>query len=149
MNGAELAAVLGVTASTISRLRSGDRNPSIELMRKIESLLGWSVGEQASLVALDEYRTELDRRMEATPRPTTLARLFVPCGACGSLVTRQYGCPHFKPGQAIAQRGRVPGRAIPLSPVPNKCTCVKASNQAHSPECPIVEAGLRRAEGIR
>lgn len=42
-----LAAALGVSLATISRLRSGDRRPSMALMSRIEKELGWSIETQA------------------------------------------------------------------------------------------------------
>lgn len=50
---------LGITHSTVSRIRSGHRLPSLQLVRRIEAVLGWPVGEQVS--SLD---------------PTTYARAF-------------------------------------------------------------------------
>lgn len=39
---------LGVTHSMISRIRSGDRLPSLQLVRRINATLGWSIDEQIS-----------------------------------------------------------------------------------------------------
>lgn len=37
---------LGVTHAHISRIRSGDRLPSLQLVRRIEVKLGWLVSDQ-------------------------------------------------------------------------------------------------------
>ena len=42
-----LARELGVSLATISRVRSKDRNPTLDLMSRIARVYGWSIGEQA------------------------------------------------------------------------------------------------------
>lgn len=37
---------LGVTVATVSRIRTGDRLPSLELMDKIETLTDWGISDQ-------------------------------------------------------------------------------------------------------
>lgn len=37
---------LGITHSTVSRIRSGDRLPSLQLVRRIAARYGWPVEEQ-------------------------------------------------------------------------------------------------------
>lgn len=39
---------LGLSVATISRLRSGDRNPSFAVMERIASETGWSVARQST-----------------------------------------------------------------------------------------------------
>lgn len=41
-----VAEELGVTHSMISRIRSGDRLPSLALVQRIYNKLGWSIEEQ-------------------------------------------------------------------------------------------------------
>lgn len=41
-----VAADLGISESMVSRIRSGDRLPSIQLVRKIATVYGWPVAEQ-------------------------------------------------------------------------------------------------------
>lgn len=41
-----VAEELGVTHAHISRIRSGDRLPSLQLVRRINARFGWSVTEQ-------------------------------------------------------------------------------------------------------
>ena len=45
-----LAERLGVDHSTVSRIRSGQRYPSRELMRRIHEAFGWKVEEQLALL---------------------------------------------------------------------------------------------------
>lgn len=45
---------LGITHSAVSRIRSGDRLPSLQLVRKIEAVFGWPVSEQ--IEDLDPHR---------------------------------------------------------------------------------------------
>lgn len=39
---------LGLSVATISRLRSGGRNPSFPVMERIEAELGWPVAKQST-----------------------------------------------------------------------------------------------------
>lgn len=41
-----IAKLLGLDPSAVSRLRSGDRNPSFDTMSRIASVFGWSAAEQ-------------------------------------------------------------------------------------------------------
>lgn len=43
----EVATTLGLSESGVSRLRSGDRMPSLALMQKIEAEYEWKVQEQS------------------------------------------------------------------------------------------------------
>lgn len=42
---------LGLTHSGVSRIRSGDRLPSISVMIKVEEVLGWRVQSQVQVIA--------------------------------------------------------------------------------------------------
>jgi transcriptional regulator with XRE-family HTH domain len=58
---------LGVSVATISRLCSGERKPSMELMDRIEQVLDWPFAEQADEIRCDAYYNAFRRRMEAAP----------------------------------------------------------------------------------
>lgn len=63
MNGKQLAVRLGVAESTVSRLLSGDRRPSVDLMSKIRDVLAFSLDEQGLALDLDCYGQTLRDRM--------------------------------------------------------------------------------------
>jgi transcriptional regulator with XRE-family HTH domain len=46
----KIAGLLGVSHPTISRIRSGQRYPSRELMRRISERFGWAVHRQLELL---------------------------------------------------------------------------------------------------
>jgi hypothetical protein len=48
-----------------SRLRSGDRNPSVGLMVRIAVETGWTVDEQAYAVSYGHYGEKFEERMNA------------------------------------------------------------------------------------
>lgn len=68
MNARELAATLGVSETTVSRLLSGERHPSLTLMTKIRDLFGgaWSIDEQARELQLGRYGESLRAWMKAS-----------------------------------------------------------------------------------
>ena len=43
-----IANALGVSEATVSRLRSGDRNPSFAVMAKIADTFGWPIASQST-----------------------------------------------------------------------------------------------------
>lgn len=49
LTNAALGEALGVTHATVSRIRSGDRNPSTELMVKLAKLIDWPLDAQVEL----------------------------------------------------------------------------------------------------
>lgn len=51
---------LGVTHSAISRIRSGDRRPSLEVMLKIMDIYGWSLEVQALAWTMGQYSAEFE-----------------------------------------------------------------------------------------
>jgi transcriptional regulator with XRE-family HTH domain len=65
MNGRQLAEALGVSQAHASRLRSGDRLPSMELMWAIEKVLGWKAADQMASVRAKRYHTDLSERLDA------------------------------------------------------------------------------------
>lgn len=52
----EVAEVLGVTHSMISRIRSGDRSPSLDLMTRIAFEFKWPLEDQGNERRLGTYR---------------------------------------------------------------------------------------------
>ncbi len=48
LTNGQVAEALGLSESGVSRLRSGDRLPSLEVMQKIETVYGWSVQGQSN-----------------------------------------------------------------------------------------------------
>lgn len=70
MNQQEAADALGCSVSTVSRLCSGDRLPSVQLMREIRRVLSWSVEAQVSAqesgVFHHHFTQKMDRRRVRT-----------------------------------------------------------------------------------
>lgn len=66
MSGADLATKLEVSAATISRIRSGDRRPSLDLILRIKDVLDWPVDEQATALAesTSKYGFEFSKRAD-------------------------------------------------------------------------------------
>lgn len=52
---------LDLTHSAVSRIRSGNRLPSLNLVRRIEAVLGWSVEEQVSSLDPEVYAENFER----------------------------------------------------------------------------------------
>jgi transcriptional regulator with XRE-family HTH domain len=67
MNQTEMAERLDVSVSTVSRLVSGERRPSLDLMIKIRDELGWPLDNQADLlnVGMATWSSQFWRRVEA------------------------------------------------------------------------------------
>lgn len=53
MNQAELAEKIDASESTVSRLLSGERRPSLDLIFRIRDVLGWSADDQ--VLCLEAY----------------------------------------------------------------------------------------------
>ena len=64
MNQPQAAELLGVSVATISRLCSGDRRPSLELIQTIEEKLGWSVQDQANELRCDAYYDAFRKKVD-------------------------------------------------------------------------------------
>jgi transcriptional regulator with XRE-family HTH domain len=45
----QIAQELGVSLATVSRIRSADRNPTLDLMVKLDEVYGWPISKQAVL----------------------------------------------------------------------------------------------------
>ncbi len=69
MNQPQAAELLGVSVATISRLCSGDRKPSLDLIQTIEEKLGWSVQDQANELRCDSYYDAFRKKVEAWVLP--------------------------------------------------------------------------------
>jgi transcriptional regulator with XRE-family HTH domain len=65
MNGRQLADRLKVSQAHVSRLRSGERLPSMELMWSISDALGWPPGEQMEAVRAKQFHVQLNERLDA------------------------------------------------------------------------------------
>lgn len=76
MNQAELAAQLDVSESTVSRICSAERRPSVELMLDIRRVLRWSLESQADALreSQSRYSVEFKQRMERRRVPRERSR---------------------------------------------------------------------------
>ena len=64
MTGAEAAEVFGCSEATVSRLRSGDRQPSVRLMMEIRRVLSWSIDDQAAAIESGDFHTIFTGKMD-------------------------------------------------------------------------------------
>lgn len=59
----QIAADLGVSLATVSRIRSADRNPTLDFMVKLDKVYGWPIAQQADLykqgVWLEGFETRI------------------------------------------------------------------------------------------
>lgn len=66
MNQPEAAEVLGCSLSTVSRIASGDRNPSVDLMKEIRRVFSWGIEAQISSIDdgtyAEQFKTKMYRR---------------------------------------------------------------------------------------
>lgn len=60
-----VATRLGLSESGVSRLRSGNRYPSLALMQTIESVYGWPVQLQSDAMLTDTWNTAFDVILQA------------------------------------------------------------------------------------
>ena len=61
----DLATSTDVSEATISRLLSGDRKPSLDLMLRIRDVTGWQLEDQADCLQIGLYPSRLKEKMEA------------------------------------------------------------------------------------
>ena len=54
---------IGLAHSTVSRIRSGDRLPSIDIMVEIARVYGWSVERQIEARMADRYTGRFERML--------------------------------------------------------------------------------------
>lgn len=59
--------LLGVSHATVSRYRSGDRLPNIDVMGRIARILGWSMDDQYRAREAGSYATEFTLRVSDEP----------------------------------------------------------------------------------
>lgn len=57
----KLGELLGLSHASVSRIRSGDRLPSSEVMALISKLTGWTMDEQFSCRTAGTYSEEFDK----------------------------------------------------------------------------------------
>lgn len=67
----EVGKRIGLSYSGVSRIRSGDRYPSLAVMRKIREAYGWSLADQQALIPDTgrnmDYAAEFERRIATHP----------------------------------------------------------------------------------
>lgn len=64
-----VAELLGVHHSMVSRLRSGERFPSVQLMTKIEEIFRWKMSAQAKVFATPGYARGFERAIAYLNEP--------------------------------------------------------------------------------
>lgn len=76
MNQSQLAERLGVSDATVSRICSGERRPSVDLIFKIRDVLRWSVESQADALreSTSRYGVEFKALMERRRMPREHSR---------------------------------------------------------------------------
>lgn len=57
----ELGELIGLSHSSVSRLRSGERGTSVQVMLKIEDVLGWDLHDQIAQRDKGKYAAKLER----------------------------------------------------------------------------------------
>lgn len=60
-----LAKLLDLTIASVSRIRTGTRHPSLEVMTKIADLFGWPLHLQAEARSAENYAAEFNRHARA------------------------------------------------------------------------------------
>lgn len=69
MRGRDLAAALEVSEATVSRLASGARRPSTNVMLRISNVLHWSVNQQAQALEDKTYAEKFRKKMTERKPP--------------------------------------------------------------------------------
>jgi transcriptional regulator with XRE-family HTH domain len=64
MNQPEMADALKVSVATVSRICSGERRPSTDLMIEIRRVLSWSVEAQVDAITKGTYADSFKSKME-------------------------------------------------------------------------------------
>jgi transcriptional regulator with XRE-family HTH domain len=64
MNQPETALALGCSVATVSRLCSGDRAPSLELMKEIRRVFSWGIEAQVRAVDRGTFPSEFQAKMD-------------------------------------------------------------------------------------
>lgn len=63
ITNARVAKDIGVTHSMVSRIRSGDRHPSFEIMAQIERAYNWTISDQAKARTEGKYAQMFEYRV--------------------------------------------------------------------------------------
>ena len=66
MNRVELAQALECSEATVSRICSGERRPSVDLMTRIRRVLRWTVESQVDEIRCGTYAQTFVQKMERT-----------------------------------------------------------------------------------
>jgi len=66
----ELATATEASEATISRLLSGDRKPSLDLMLRIRAVTDWALEDQADCLQIGMYAGRLKEKMESADAPS-------------------------------------------------------------------------------
>lgn len=64
MTNESVAELLGISHSMVSRMRSGDRFPSVRLMTRIEVTFGWKMSAQAKVFGTVRYADGFERALD-------------------------------------------------------------------------------------
>lgn len=77
MTNVALGKLLGLDHSSVSRLRRGHRGCSVQVMLRLDDVLGWTVREQVKALDAGTFGGELERRLAemTTTRPADRATL--------------------------------------------------------------------------
>lgn len=69
----ELGVLIGLSHSSVSRLRSGERGTSVQVMLKVERLLSWDLHDQIAQRDKGKYAEKLERLLAEWKRQQTSA----------------------------------------------------------------------------
>ena len=69
MYARELALATDASEATISRLLSGERKPSLDLMLRIRAVTDWALEDQADCLQMGLYSGRLKEKMESVDAP--------------------------------------------------------------------------------
>ena len=64
MNQPEAAEALGCSIATVSRICSGERSPSVELMKQIRRVFSWGLEAQINAQSRGTYAVEFVNKMD-------------------------------------------------------------------------------------
>jgi len=74
----QIGQALEVSHAAVSRYRSGDRFPELDVMARIANLLDWSMDDQYKARQAGTYANEFSQRMAASPALGTLVEDAAP-----------------------------------------------------------------------
>jgi len=64
MSNPEVAALLHLDFTFVSRLRTGQRQPSITTLAKVREIFGWSIDEQVDAILADDYHIQFESQID-------------------------------------------------------------------------------------